>query len=280
MKNGIQFIAFYLPQFHEIPENNRWWGKGFTEWTNTTKARPLFKNHYQPHEPIDDYYYDLSEADVFPWQINLAMTHGVDRFCFYHYWFKGGKKLLEKPVENYLNNKELNFPFCLSWANEPWSRRRDGLQHEVLMHQDYGHEDEWQRHFQYLLPFFMDSRYIRHNGMPLITIYKSDQIPFAREMISCWRKLAAEAGLPGLAFAWQYPSYLSDDSGLSEEFDLLIKFEPLYSLARLRLTEGISGLLVDSLKDTLYGNPLACFLFKHYLGRLAGYLLPKACLGC
>ena len=148
------------------------------------------------------------------------------------------------------------------------------------MHQDYGHEDEWQRHFQYLLPFFMDSRYIRHNGMPLITIYKSDQIPFAREMISCWRKLAAEAGLPGLAFAWQYPSYLSDDSGLSEEFDLLIKFEPLYSLARLRLTEGISGLLVDSLKDTLYGNPLACFLFKHYLGRLAGYLLPKACLGC
>lgn len=236
-KKGFSTIAFYLPQFHEIPENNEWWGKGFTEWTNTRRAMPQFSGHYQPHIPLNHNYYDLTDSKTFMWQISLAKQYGVDGFCFYHYWFKNGKKLLQKPIENYLNDKTLDLPFCISWANESWSRRWDGKEHEVLIEQDYGDKSDWIDHFYYLLPFFKDKRYIRIKGKPLVVIYRPEQIHELEAMLACWQNLASDNLLKGLYFAWQSPSYLGDKKGLSEKFDMLIEFEPFFSLTKRSLSE-------------------------------------------
>ena len=128
----MKLIAFYLPQYYEFKENNEWWGKGFTEWTNVKKAKPLFKKHYQPTIPMDEYYYDLSEIDVMRWQIELAKNNGIYGFCFYHYWFGNNDRLMDIPVENYLNNKSLDFPYCLCWANHNWTRTWTGGDKEIL----------------------------------------------------------------------------------------------------------------------------------------------------
>ena len=148
----IKVVAFYLPQFHTIPENDEWWGKGFTEWVNVKKAKPIFKGHRQPRVPLNDNYYDLSQTETIRWQADLANKYGVYGFCFYHYWFDG-KLLLEKPAELLLEHKDIPLRFCFSWANEPWARTWDGKQHQILMPQSYGEKKDWQRHFDYLLPF-------------------------------------------------------------------------------------------------------------------------------
>ena len=134
-----KLLAFYLPQFHEIPENNEWWGKGFTDWTNVRKAKTLVSNQYQPREPLNDNYYDLSDVEVMKWQSKIAQEHGIYGFCYYHYWFNG-KLLLEKPLENMLKDKDVTIPFCFSWANEPWARTWDGQNSSILMAQEYGSE--------------------------------------------------------------------------------------------------------------------------------------------
>ncbi|MCR4651616.1 MAG: glycoside hydrolase family 99-like domain-containing protein [Lachnospiraceae bacterium] len=188
-----QVIALYLPQFHRIPENDLWWGDGFTEWTNVKKAKPLFENHLQPRIPLNENYYDLSDPSVIPEQMKLAKEYGIDGFCFYHYWF-AGKKLLEKPLENLLNeqNIPLNFMFC--WANEPWTRTWDGDMgsKQILINQDYGNEKEWEEHFQYLLPFFKRNEYIKKDGRPVIAIYRAADIKKRKEMLSFWNKLAIQ----------------------------------------------------------------------------------------
>lgn len=242
--NGVlkkmKIIAFYLPQFHVINENNEWWGNGFTEWTNTKKSKPLFKDHYQPREPLGDNYYNLLDDEVKKWQVKLAKNNGVYGFCFYHYWFKDGKKLLEKPIEQYLKNKELDLPFCLSWANEPWSRRWDGSEHKVLMPQEYGGQDEWKDHFNYLLPFFKDKRYITSVGKPIFIIYKPDIIPCLNEMIDFWQDLAKYNGLQGISFVYQYPNFHLDMNKDDSRFDMAIEFEPMYSLTRSRFNKKTS----------------------------------------
>lgn len=197
MKPNI--IAFYLPQFHTIPENDQWWGKGFTDWVNVKKAKPLFHGHMQPRMPLGANYYDLSTADTIRWQASLAREYGVDGFCIYHYWF-GGKLLLEKPAELLLANKDIDISFCFSWANEPWARTWDGKAHHVLIAQSYGGADDWKRHFDYLLPFFKDDRYMKINSSPVFVIYKSQSIPCAAEMMALWDKLAVEAGFGGIHF--------------------------------------------------------------------------------
>ena len=175
-QGGVKIIPFYLPQFHEIPENNKWWGEGFTEWTNVRKAKPLFEGHRQPKIPLDNNYYNLMDDNVKIWQAKIAKEHGIFGFCYYHYWFKNGRKLLEKPAEQMLQNQEIDIPFCFCWANENWSKNWDGGNREVIMEQHYGGKQDWEMHFQYLLPFFRDKRYITVHGKPIFVIYKPEQI--------------------------------------------------------------------------------------------------------
>ena len=174
----MKIIAFYLPQFHRVPENDKWWGEGFTEWTNTSRAKPLFVGHRQPRIPQNENYYDLLNPEVQEWQANLARKFGIFGFCYYHYWFNG-KRLLEKPLETVLSTGKPDFPFCLSWANEPWTKTWEGNDKEVLMAQTYGDEADWLEHINYLLKCFKDDRYIKVDGCPQFLIYRPGSIPMS-----------------------------------------------------------------------------------------------------
>src|SRR5262249_20495976 len=168
----IKPLCFYLPQFHRIPENDRWWGEGFTEWTLVRQAKPLFAGHPQPNVPTDELgYYDLLNPRVRQRQGELAAEHGIHGFCYYHYWFRG-KKLLETPLELMLSDGYPAVPFCLCWANEPWSRRWHGKDQDVLQPQEYGEPADWSIHFDYLNTYFRDDRYIKVDGNPLFLIYR------------------------------------------------------------------------------------------------------------
>jgi hypothetical protein len=226
---GIKAIAYYLPQFHAIPENDKWWGEGFTEWTNTRKANPLYEGHRQPKTPLNKNYYNLLNDDVKIWQADLAKRYGLFGFCYYHYWFKDGKKLLEKPVEQMLLNKQVNIPFCLSWANENWTRNWDGGNREIIMEQDYGSEKEWEIHFQYLLQYFKDERYITYKGKPVFIIYKPYLIPCLKEMLVYWNKRIREYGFSGICFAIQDSGWYFQPSYDDSVFDFQIKFEPFFT---------------------------------------------------
>ena len=226
---GVKLIAFYLPQFHAIPLNDQCWGKGFTEWTNVRKAQALFYGHDQPKIPLDLNYYDLMDDQVKIWQSNLAEKYGIFGFCYYHYWFKHGEKLLEKPAEQMLKNKKIEIPFCFCWANENWSKNWDGGDQEIIMEQDYGGKEEWERHFQYLLNFFQDERYITVDGCPLLVVYKPEQMIDIYKMASYFRRRAKEEGFPDLCLAFQFPAYYSDMYYRNDIFDYQIEFEPVYS---------------------------------------------------
>jgi len=231
MKNNYKskVIAFYLPQFHPIPENDASYGEGFTEWTNTRKAKPLFENHYQPRIPLNNNYYNLLDDGVMQKQAEMANEYGIYGFCYYHYWFKNGKKLLEKPVEKMLLDKTIDINFCLSWANENWTRKWDGGNNEIVVEQDYGDESDWEKHFQYLLPFFQDDRYIKIDGKPLFIIYKPGLIPNCGELVSYMRKRILDYGFPGLFMCVQHPDYIFE-ADANVLFDKSIQFEPLYTL--------------------------------------------------
>lgn len=222
----MKIIAFYLPQFHEIPENNEWWGKGFTEWTNTKKSKPLFNGHYQPREPYNDYYYNLLDEETRQRQAEVAEKYDIYGFCYYHYWFKG-KKLLEKPIEEVLKLKSPKLHFCFSWANEPWARTWDGQDKDVLISQDYGDVEDWVQHFNYLLPFFKDERYIRVNNKPMFIIYRSSSISRCDEMLLKWQELAKKNGLDGIYFVKTLSAFEIDT--LNKQFNAQVEFEPMYT---------------------------------------------------
>ena len=224
----MKIIAYYLPQFHEIPENNKWWGEGFTEWVNMKKARPLYDGHNQPRVPLDNNYYDLSDVEVMRWQVELAKKYGLYGFCFYHYWFDG-HLLLEKPVEQYLAETSIDFPFCICWANEHWTNAWVSKENKVLIEQRYGGEKEWTEHFNYLLPYMKDSRYIRINGKPLVVLYRPEIIDCLADMLGCWRKLAKENGLGDLAIAYQHPSYYVYSKKNDELFDYTLEYQPTFA---------------------------------------------------
>lgn len=228
IRNGstIKTIAFYLPQFHAIPENDKAWGKGFTEWTNTRKAKPLFDGHYQPKTPLNENYYNLLDDNVKVWQSNLAQKYGVFGFCYYHYWFKDGKQLLEKPAEQMLKNKMVTIPFCFSWANENWSKRWDGGNQELIAEQEYGYKEDWKQHLNYLLPFFKDERYITLDGKPVFLIYKPEEIPRLKEMLEYWQTEVKKAGFKGICFMIQNSSWYYTPTYNMEGFSYQIKFQP------------------------------------------------------
>ncbi len=201
MKNKIKFLAYYLPQYHPIPENDLWWGKGFTEWTNVTKAKPLFKGHYQPILPADLGFYDLRVPEVQEAQSELALEYGIDGFIYYQYWFGVGKMLLEKPAEMMLKNKSIRIPFCFCWANEAWRGIWHGLENQdILIDQTYQGIEGYITYFNYLLPFFKDERYIKVGNRPVFHIYRVEDIPDLAIFISTFNELAIKNCFDGIYF--------------------------------------------------------------------------------
>lgn len=189
-----RLIAFYLPQFHPIPENDEWWGKGFTEWTNVSQARSLFRKHNQPRFPTHLGYYDLRLPESRNIQAELAYNYGIEGFCYWHYWFNG-KRLLERPFQEVLTTGQPDFPFCLAWANESWSRRWLGEEKDILQEQTYDPADDT-NHVRCLLPAFADPRYIRVAGRPLFLVYRPRHHIQPQKMTEIFRKVCIEAGLP------------------------------------------------------------------------------------
>lgn len=225
----MRVIAFYLPQFYTFPENDKWWGKGFTEWTNVRKAKPLYRGHYQPTIPLNQNFYCLENKSVFEWQISLAKKYGVYGFCFYHYWMGEGRQLMHKPVEMYLNNSDLDFPFCLSWANHNWARTWTGGDTDILMDVRYGDQKEWEAHFQYLLPYFKDPRYIKEEGRPLLVLYQPEKIPCLNEMLAYLCNRAVEEGLNGIKIISQAQTYVLTEHPNCPYVEGSILYEPDYT---------------------------------------------------
>jgi lipopolysaccharide biosynthesis protein len=196
-------VAFYLPQFHPIPENDRWWEPGFTEWTNVTRARRLYPGHYQPRLPGELGFYDLRLPETREAQAMLAAEYGVSAFCYWHYWFGGGRRLLERPFNEVLESGRPDFPFCLGWANQTWSGIWHGAPSRVLMEQTYVDlhgERDYRAHFEAVLPALMDPRYLRIDGRPLFLVYDPTDLPEPQRFLDLWRKWAADEGLPGIFF--------------------------------------------------------------------------------
>ncbi len=222
--NPVRAIAFHLPQFHPIAQNDQWWGKGFTEWTNVTKTKPSFPGHYQPHLPADLGFYDLRLPEAREAQAALAKQYGIHGFCYYHYWFNG-QRLLERPFHEILKSGEPDFPFCLCWANENWSRRWDGCDQEILMGQNYGDDDDID-HIRWLVGAFRDPRYIRIKERPLLMVYKLSHLPNPARTIELWRKEANAQGV-GELFICNVEA-AADEHGLVQKcgLDAAVEFAP------------------------------------------------------
>lgn len=227
--DGVKLVAMYFPQLHSIPENDAWWGKGFTDWDNVRKAHPLFREHYQPRVPYDLRYYDQADVATLAWQQDIAKRHGVGGFCHYHYWFDG-KQLLEKPTNLMLEDKSLDLPFCLAWANETWSRRWDGRDHHILQEQTHKPDPAtWMRHFEYLFRCWSDERSIKVDGKPIFLVYRAHRVTEIERMFTMWREEALRRGLPGLylicmkQYEFPMPEVLT-------HFDAVMQFQPFEAI--------------------------------------------------
>ncbi|MFC6714845.1 glycoside hydrolase family 99-like domain-containing protein [Branchiibius cervicis] len=196
--SGIRPVAFYLPQFHPTPENDRFWGAGFTEWTNTARARALFPGHRQPHLPADLGFYDLRSPQARAAQSDLAQQYGVTAFAYWHYWFGGGRRILERPFAEVLASGVPSVQFCLAWANQSWTGVWHGDPGRVLIQQTYGGPQDYRAHFESVLPAFRDERYLRVDGKPVFYIFRPEELPHRHLFIDLWQQLAVQNGLPGL----------------------------------------------------------------------------------
>jgi lipopolysaccharide biosynthesis protein len=249
-----RIIAIHLPQFHPFKENDEWWGKGFTEWTNVTKAKPRFRGHYQPHLPSDTGFYDLRLPEARQMQADMAKAYCIDGFCFYHYWFNG-KRLMERPVNEMLASGKPDFPFMLCWANENWSRNWDGGFSEILIEQNYNNED-FANHMHYLCSHvFCDSRYIKVDNKPFFVVYKPELFPNVRQSVDIWRTVAKEYGLD------LYLGYMTryDQDFVKEGFDCAIDFQPHFAP---NLHHG----LLQRLKH-FRSNNICHHLYRHYISK-------------
>ena len=232
-----RLIAFYLPQFHPIPENDAWWGPGFTEWTNVAKARPLFGGHIQPQLPADLGFYDLRVPEVRARQAELAAACGVEGFCYWHYWFGNGKRILERPFHEVLRSGQPAFPFCLGWANQSWTGIWHGSPKSVLVEQTYPGPADEIAHFNWALPAFRDPRYIRVDGKPMFVVFDPYDMPSTDAFIRHWRTLAAQAGLPGLYFVAISQRSKAKSSMYHE--DILAPFDAVTPLVPQDFIEGV-----------------------------------------
>lgn len=244
-----RIIAFYLPQFHPTPDNDRWWGKGFTEWTNVAKAKSLFNGHYQPHIPSDLGFYDLRLPQVREEQALLAREAGIEGFCYWSYWFGNGREQLELPFNEVLSSGKPDFPFMLCWANESWHSKfwnMDGsVERVTIMEQLYPGREDDEAHFYHRLPAFRDTRYIKVDGKPVFMVYEWDSHPNIKGFISIWRELAAKEGLPGIYFIAHCKSEID-----TATFDL-IRESGFDGINTIRLWDANRILLENSLIDRL-----------------------------
>ncbi len=253
-KKNARVIAFYLPQFHPIPENDKWWGKGFTEWTNVGKAKPYFKGHYQPKVPSDLGYYDLRVPETRQAQADMAKEYGVEGFAYWHYWFGNGKRLLERPFNEVLTSGEPNFPFCLAWANTSWKGFDYGVKgRKTLISQEYPGTEDHEKHFNEVLPAFHDPRYIRIEDKPIFIIFAPHELPKTKEFIELWQNLAIKNGLNGIHFIAQTNQTESIHSYLQEGYN---------SVNIIRLTHIINhkNSLISRVRRKLLYQPL---LYKY-----------------
>jgi len=245
--DNIKYIAFYLPQYHPIKENNEWWGKGFTEWTNVSKAVPQFLGHYQPHLPGEFGFYDLRVKDIQHQQVKLAKNYGIYGFCFYYYWF-GGKKVLDMPLNQFAGSDDIDFPFCICWANENWTRRWDGKEYDILLKQKHSREDDID-FINSVIPFFKNENYIRVDGKPLLVVYRPLLLPEPEKTADRWRKHCKETGI-GDIYLGITTSYDSIEPG-KIGFDFAIEFPPNNFICReitdrfILLNERFNGKIYD-----------------------------------
>jgi glycosyl transferase family WbsX len=236
----VRLIAFYLPQFHPVPENDRWWGPGFTDWRNVAGATPLFEGHYQPRLPGALGFYDLRLDEVRHRQVELARAHGIHGFCYYYYWFNG-RRILERPLDRYIADRSIDFPFCICWANENWSRRWDGGNREVLLVQEHDFASDM-KFIRDVIPILKDPRYIRINGMPLLVLYRADLLKMPAATAAGWREECQKAGLPGVHLCAAQTFDLRDPRPFG--FDSACEFPP-HKHAVGQITEDLRGLPTD-----------------------------------
>ena len=242
----VKLIAFFLPQFHPIPENDEWWGRGFTEWTNATKAVPQFPGHYQPHLPADLGFYDLRLRQSRHDQIEMAKEYGIDGFCYHYYWFSG-KRILNAPVDDMLTDAQSDMPFCLCWANENWTRRWDGLADQILIGQKYRPEDDLE-FIKDLVPFFRDPRYIQLDGAPFLIVYQPQHLPDVKRTVQTWKDYCSRAGISKIHLCcalthgnWDYKQF---------GFDSGVHFPPNNDVAdnlsrEMKVEQGFEGRIFD-----------------------------------
>lgn len=246
----IRPIAIHLPQYHPFKENNEWWGEGFTEWNNVVKGTPRFKGHYQPHLPADLGFYDLRLPEVREMQANMAREYGIYGFCYYHYWFNG-KLLMERPLNEILESGKPDFPFCMCWANENWSRRWDGGDQHILIAQNYSEQDDIE-HIHYLLPIFNDERYIKVDGKPLFVIYKPDEFPNIQRTIQIWREEARKEGIDLYLCAFERVIGMTAEEECAVGFDAAIEFQPLSKARRAYTSIYGRRTILERVKDKLH----------------------------
>lgn len=245
IQTKVKILAMYLPQYHKVKENDEWWGEGYTDWISAKRAVPLFDGHYEPRIPQDDHYYDLLSKETMIWQADLMHQYDIDGMCIYHYWFKNGRQILEKPAENLLRWKDINMPYCFCWANETWARSwanipgsnswfdneraeiKDGK--AILLEQQYGNRGDWKKHFEYLLPFFKDKRYLRLDGKPIFVFYKPEEISCLAQMLEYWKELAQSHGLEGI-----YTIGANLNNGVKWGLDAELYHQPSHSLQFLQ----------------------------------------------
>ena len=249
-----RLLAFYLPQFHPVPENDEWWGKGFTEWTNVAKAKPLFKGHYQPRLPADLGFYDLRVPEVREAQAALARKAGIEAFCYYHYWF-AGKRLLERPFNEVVTSGKPDFPFCLCWANQSWSGIWHGSPGKILIEQTYPGPEDHRKHFMALREAFLDKRYFRVDGRPVFVIFRPNEFPDVKAFIQQWQQLAIEHGLPGIHFIAHLFHYETNWDYKAHGFDNCVVVSTLKSLS-LSMRDLIFGVKKNGSQNGAKDHPV------------------------
>ncbi|MCP4525598.1 MAG: lipopolysaccharide biosynthesis protein [Aestuariibacter sp.] len=272
VEKNYRIIAFYLPQFHPIAENNEWWEEGFTEWTNVSRAKPLFRGHYQPRLPADLGFYDLRVPETRAAQAKLARRYGLEGFCYWHYWF-AGKRLIERPFNEVLGSGQPDFPFCLAWANQSWTGVWHGTPDKMLMAQTYPGAKDDKAHFYAIVDAFRDERYMTIEGKPIFIVHSPAEIPEPKRFTDCWRELALEQGLPGLYFIGiAMPTWNPRHHG----FDASILSNPgvIFEAMRTRLLRRMYNKLIRhiftrpivySYKDIIrYAVPALATDFKQY----------------